>query len=345
MGISIDTIVNTLAATVLHPIALLGYIGYRSYEAKRLPPRDGLLTTAYIFLCIRFSKWCSNRWRNGLIPQSRLNAQTWNQELALITGGAQGIGKQTAEQLAKKGCQVVSIDIVKFQSTHPNIHVYQCDIGNYEALERLRDQIRKDFNGKEVTMVANIAGLNNKSLILDLNRKKVDSMIDVNLKSHFYTAMLFLPAMIKRKRGHFLSVASTMGYVGICHQSDYVATKHGLVGMQESLYYEMQKMYKTPNVRTSIAIIGHTKTGLFETFNVGPIGRFLGPLLEPEYVASLLVDAFEAQETRIILTPFMNNLTPSIKAHPSFVRDLIQSMAGGDGSYPSRPSAAQLGHA
>lgn len=54
-----------------------------------------------------------------------------------------------------------------------------------------------------------------------------------------------------------------MGYVGICHQSDYVATKHGLVGMQESLYYEMQKMYKTPNVRTSIAMIGHTKTREF----------------------------------------------------------------------------------
>lgn len=47
--------------------------------------------------------------------------------------------------------------------------------------------------------------------------------------------MIFLPDMIKRKRGHFLSVSSTMGYVGICHQSDYVATKHALVGMNESV--------------------------------------------------------------------------------------------------------------
>lgn len=49
--------------------------------------------------------------------------------------------------------------------------------------------------------------------------------------------MLFLPAMVKAKRGHFLSVASTMGFVGICHQSDYVATKHGLVGMHESVSF------------------------------------------------------------------------------------------------------------
>ena len=110
------------------------------------------------------------------------------------------------------------------------------------------------------------------------------------------------------------------------------------------LYYEMQKMYKTPNVRTSVAMIGHTKTALFDTFNVGPVGRFMSPLLEPDYVASLIVDAFEAQESRIILTPFANNLTPAIKAYPSFLRDLLQTMAGADGADPSRPTAAQLGN-
>lgn len=224
-----------------------------------------------------------------------------------------------------------------------NVRAYKCDISSYEQLESLRDEIQRDF-GSEVTMVANIAGINNKSLILDLDKKKVDKMIGVNLTSHFYTAMLFLPAMIKKKRGHFLSVSSTMGYAGICHQSDYVAAKHGLVGMQESLYYEMQKMYKTPRVRTSIAMIGHTKTALFDTFDVGPMGRFLGPLLEPEYVASQIVDALEAQETRILLMPFMNHTAATIKGLPSFLRDGIQAMSGGDGSYPSRPTAAQLGH-
>jgi len=140
-----------------------------------------------------------------------------------------------------------------------NVRSYKVDISNYEELESLRSKIQSDLGGN-VTMVANIAGLNNKSLILDLDKNKVNKMIDVNLKSHFWTALIFLPDMVKAKRGHFLSVSSTMGYCGICHQSDYVATKHGVVGMQESLYYEMQKMYKTPNVRTSVAMIGHTKT-------------------------------------------------------------------------------------
>lgn len=103
-------------------------------------------------------------------------------------------------------------------------------------------------------------------------------------------------------------------------------------------------MYKTPNVRTSIAMIGHTQTALFESFDVGASGRFMGPLLDPDYVASLIEDAFEAQESRIILTPFSNNLTPAIKAFPSFMRDFLQYTSGADGAYPSRPTPSQLGH-
>lgn len=82
---------------------------------------------------------------------------------------------------------------------------------------------------------------------------------------------------------------------------------------------------------------------LFGDFNVHPVGKFLGPLLRADHVANLIVDAFESQESKIILTPVMNNLAPGIKMFPSFLRDLLQAMAGGDGSYSSRPTAAQLG--
>jgi all-trans-retinol dehydrogenase (NAD+) len=92
-----------------------------------------------------------------------------------------------------------------------NIRPYKGDISDYNAMEELREKIKQDMGG-DVTMVANIAGLNNKSLVLDLDKDRVSKMIDVNLKSHFWTAMLFLPAMVKAKRGHFLSISSTMGY-------------------------------------------------------------------------------------------------------------------------------------
>lgn len=181
----------------------------------------------------------------------------------------------------------------------------------------------------------------------------------------FWTAMLFLPDMIKAKRGHFLSVSSTMAFFGICHQSDYAATKHALVGMHESvsrwedgsrialckvsdiapsqLYFELTKMYKTPMVRTTLGVIGHTKTELFKDFDVGPVGRFVAAPMSIDFVAEKLIEPLEAQESKMVIIPASSISSPAIKAMPYFVRDFIQWSLGADGSYPSRPSREQLG--
>ncbi|PWN96237.1 NAD(P)-binding protein [Tilletiopsis washingtonensis] len=342
MPLSVDTLVSLVRLTVAHPASLLAFLAYRYQQNAGSIPRDGLVTTAYVCLALYASSWLNNRLRNGLLPLARLNAKTWPQELVFVTGGAAGIGKLTAERLAHKGAKVAAVDVVDFKPEHANIKTYKCDISDIEALQAVREQIVKDF-GLQVTMVANIAGINNQKLILDLTARDVDRMLNVNLKSHFWTAQVFLPAMVKRKRGHFLSVSSTMGLVGICHQSDYVAAKHGILGMHESLHYELQKMYKTPHVRTSTVVIGHTRTALFNTFDVGVVGRFLSPLLEPSAVADRIVAQFERQDGGMILMPFTNELLPGIKGFPYWLRNVLQATSGADGAYTSRPSREQLG--
>lgn len=94
MSLSLDTIANFSKATVLHPVTLLAFLGYKAREVNGWPQGSGLACVAYGFLGLYFTKWFSNRWRNGLIPRARLNAETWKDEVVLVTGGAQGGGRR-----------------------------------------------------------------------------------------------------------------------------------------------------------------------------------------------------------------------------------------------------------
>lgn len=110
------------------------------------------------------------------------------------------------------------------------------------------------------------------------------------------------------------------------------------------LYYELNKMYKTPMVRTTLGVIGHTQTELFKDFDVGPVGRFIAPPMPIDYVADKLIEPLEAQESKMVIIPSASITSPGVKGLPYFVRDFIQWSLGADGSYPSRPTQAQLGN-
>ena len=189
--------------------------------ALRAPPSwaeaDKSVKFAYGILAIYAGKWLSDRWRNGIFNKpARIRSQEhWGREIAFVTGGANGIGKANVDLLARKGCKVAAVDIVDFKSTHrehslsdallilifsspfsaANVRTYKCDITSIDELRQVQKRIQQDFGG-DPTMELNIAGINNHSLILDLDEKKVSKMLDVNLKSHFLTALVFLPDMV-----------------------------------------------------------------------------------------------------------------------------------------------------
>ncbi|KAK0522447.1 hypothetical protein OC834_006279 [Tilletia horrida] len=157
----------------------------------------------------------------------------------------------------------------------------------------------------QVTMLVNNAGMLNGKLLLDLAEEEIHRIIAVNLTSHIYTIKAFLPNMIAAKRGHVVTVSSVMGHIGIAQVADYVATKHALVGLHESLRYELDKKYQAPEVRTTL---------------------FLAPLLQPLDVAAAIVDALDRQESSDIYLPWYAQWTPLLRMLPSFLRDLAQKM-------------------
>ncbi|PWN40302.1 NAD(P)-binding protein, partial [Ceraceosorus guamensis] len=265
--------------------------------------------------------WATVRWRNGTWSVKRLTRKEWAQQIVVVTGGSSGMGKSIVDCMIRKGAKVVSLDILPAKD-EAGITNYICDISERVEVEKVAAQIRQEIG--HPTVLINNAGIQNNRLLIDLDDQEIDRMLNINLKSHFYTIQAFLPDMIRRGKGHVVLTSSVMGYVGVSQMSDYVATKHALVGLLESLRYELDKKHRVPKVRTSLVILGHVRTALFSGAQFGPLASFLAPTVEAEQVAQEITAAVERQESTHIALPFYANLVPWLKVVPTFLRDLAQ---------------------
>ncbi|KAE8214677.1 hypothetical protein CF327_g1951 [Tilletia walkeri] len=229
-----------------------------------------------------------------------------------------------------KGAIVVVLDVIA-ESAFPSrkrLAYFRCDVSDPEQVRSTADRIEREIG--TVSMLVNNAGVLNGKLLIDLEDQDIQRIVGVNLMSHLYTIRAFLPGMVKRNRGHVVTVSSVMGHIGIAQVGDYVATKHALVGLHESLRYELDKKYKAPQVRTTLVCPGHIKTALFAHLDVPPLARFLAPLLDPRDVAKAILRALERQESTDIYMPWYAQWAPLLRMLPSFLRDLAQTISGAD---------------
>ena len=88
-------------------------------------------------------------------------------------------------------------------------------------------------------MLINNAGVVSAENILNLTDQMIERTIAVNTTSHFYTIKEFLPGMIAKKRGHIVTISSMAGIAGVSKLTDYCASKHGAVGLDASLRFEL----------------------------------------------------------------------------------------------------------
>ncbi|XP_050075055.1 uncharacterized oxidoreductase YoxD-like isoform X2 [Anopheles maculipalpis] len=165
---------------------------------------------------------------------------------ALVTGGANGLGRALCLRLAQEGCHVavVDIDMAGAQRTVEDVRklgvkseAFLADIANYEAVERLRLEVESKLG--PVDVLVNNAGL---LAVLSLSEGKatdLERIINVNLLSHFWTIRTFIDGMKQRRRGHILAVSSILGYIPMPRAVSYVATKFAVRGMMQALQREL----------------------------------------------------------------------------------------------------------
>ena len=153
----------------------------------------------------------------------------------------------------------------------------------------------------------------------------------MNVIGQFNVLRAFLPAIVKEKQGHIITMSSVVGYMASALASDYCASKAATISLHESLRFELDKHYKAPHVRTTLVCPGMVQTQMFsqaKNYTVAsPLPKklvgFLNPSLAPHAVVKAIIAAMDRQESRDITLPAFAQLAPLGRAVPYFVRDVV----------------------
>ena len=166
---------------------------------------------------------------------------------ALITGAARGIGKAIALKYAEEGANIAFTDLIidetgiatekEIQAFGVKVKGYASDAANFEEAHDIVANIVKEFG--HVDILVNNAGITRDGLMMRMNEQQWDSVIQVNLKSAFNFIHAITPVMMKQKSGSIINMASVVGVSGNAGQSNYAASKAGLIGLAKSVAKEL----------------------------------------------------------------------------------------------------------
>jgi len=167
-------------------------------------------------------------------------------KVALVTGGARGIGKEIALGFAKEGCAVNICDISsenlkiakeEINSMSGEAEEFVVDVANLKEVEKMVDIILD--KSKKIDILVNNAGITRDALLVRMSEQDWDLVINVNLKGAFNCSKLVSKAMMKQKKGKIINIASIIGLMGNAGQSNYAASKAGVIGLTKSLAKEL----------------------------------------------------------------------------------------------------------
>ena len=166
---------------------------------------------------------------------------------ALITGAARGIGKAIALKFAAEGANIAFTDLVIDENglaTQAEIEAlgvkakgYASNAANYEQTKEVVAEIHKDFGS--IDILVNNAGITKDGLMMRMTEAQWDAVINVNLKSAFNFINAALPIMLRQRSGSIINMASVVGVHGNAGQSNYAASKAGLIALAKSIAQEV----------------------------------------------------------------------------------------------------------
>jgi len=221
---------------------------------------------------------------------------SYTKRRAIVTGGSRGIGKAIVKELAAKFCSGIILSDIAFIDNNSeqcvqdfrkeindpsvNIFAFQADASSLKDAQSTIDFAVEKLGG--VDILINNAGITRDNLLLRMTEDDFDKVINVNLKSVFNHSKSILKQMIGQKYGRIVNIASVVGVIGNAGQSNYSASKAGVIGFTKS----MAKELASRNITVNAVAPGFIETPMTDKLNDTqrealyrniPMGRFGKP--------------------------------------------------------------------
>jgi 3-oxoacyl-[acyl-carrier protein] reductase len=162
---------------------------------------------------------------------------------ALVTGSTRGIGRAIAETLAGAGARVAVVgrDVVRAEEVASRLGGgaagFSCDVADIASVNALVENVEKAFG--TIDILVNNAGLTRDNILFRLKDDDWDAVLDANLRGAFVAIRAVARGMMKRRWGRIINIASVVGLTGNKGQSNYAASKAGLIGLTKSVAKEL----------------------------------------------------------------------------------------------------------
>jgi 3-oxoacyl-[acyl-carrier protein] reductase len=201
---------------------------------------------------------------------------------ALITGASRGIGKAIALLFAREGSDIAMTNIVdddefsnairEIQEYGVKVKGYVSDAASFDDSQRVINEIVKDFT--RIDILVNNAGITRDTLLMRMTEDQWDAVIAVNLKSVFNLTKAVIPVMLKQKSGSIINMSSIVGVSGNAGQSNYSASKAGIIGFTKSIAKEVGSR----NIRCNAIAPGFIITEMTEKLSDDVKNEWIGKI-------------------------------------------------------------------
>ena len=192
-------------------------------------------------------------------------------KVAIITGGSRGIGKSICETFVKNGCNVAftynnskeSAERLAEELNGSGIKskAYKSDASNFDDATKLVENVLNDFG--KIDILVNNAGIKKDNLLMRMEKSDFDFVINTNLSSVFNLTKASIKTFLKQRNGSIINISSVVGVKGNAGQSNYSASKAGIIGFSKSIALELGSR----NIRSNVIAPGFIETDMTDSLS------------------------------------------------------------------------------